>query len=149
MMKQSTWRRVLLAFAIGMLVTTTFNCEASGDVKLKLTFLPWSIHHGSNGATNERHQGVGLAIRTANRRTFGIMHYRNSYGDEGWSVTASQEARKCLWSICPGFGGGYAPAYKKSGHLPYLGWISFRYKWVTLMTAPGAVTTFVLSIPLN
>ena len=128
-------------------VLYTGECFAD-PVKLKLNFLPTSYHHDRDGGfTNEHHRGVGISVTLPNRTTYGLMHFRNSYGDDGFLYSVSTELG--CWTICPGLGLGYAPAYSKSDHVPVIGWLSLRYKWVTMLTAPGEVTTLLFSVPLN
>lgn len=146
-MTQSERIRLLIILIIIGLAFLSFNGEASEKLNLKLNFLPWSVHHGSTNATNERHKGIGLSI-TPNRFTYGIMYYENSFDDRGWMVSTSYQFRK-VCTVCIGVGAGYAPTYAESGHNVYLGWLSIRHKWVTLLTAPGEVTALMLSIPID
>lgn len=140
--------RLVLIFVVLGLAIMSFNSEA-GELKYKLNLLPKSWHHGSTNATNERHEGVGLSVTMPNGYTYAAMHFKNSYGDNGWMIGASKEFKPLFGVIYPGFGVGYAPSYAESGHSTAIAWLAFRYRWVTMMTAPGEVTTFVFSIPLN
>jgi len=145
-------RIVLLFILIAVtLIIMPSSSEAAEELKYHLNFLPKSWHHGSTHATNERHKGVGLSVTTPwNGITYGLWHYKNSYSDNGWMVTVGKEKLEPLFGlIYPGIGVGYAPAYEKSDHDTGIAWISLRYRWVTLMSAPGNVTTFVWSVPIN
>lgn len=137
--------------AISVVVTVgLYTCGAEGsELKYKLNLLPKSWHQGQTNATNERHKGVGLSVTLPNGITYGAMHYKNSFGDNGWMVSAAKEYEPLFGLIYPGIGMGYAPSYAKSGHEVGLVWVQLRYKWVTMMSAPGEVTAFVFSIPLN
>jgi len=141
--------RLFVAITVLGLAIMSFNSEAA-ELKYKLNLLPKSWHHGSTNATNERHNGVGLSVTTPwNGITYGAMHYKNSFGHNGYMVAISKEFKPFFGLLYPGIGAGYAPAYTKSGHKPGIAWIAIRYKWVTMMSAPGEVTTFVFSVPLN
>jgi hypothetical protein len=77
------------------------------------------------------------------------MHFKNSYGDYGFVVSVSKELKTCFLDVCPGAGVGFAPSYRRSGNVPIIGWLSFRYKWVTVMTLPTEVTTVMVSVPFR
>jgi len=129
-------------------VLWTGECFASDDLKYRLNFVPFSRHHGETNTTNEKHHGIGISLTLSSRTTYGAMHFINSYGVPGWLVTASKEyVRGCLF--CPGLGIGYSPTYKKVDKSPVIGWLSLRYKWVTLLTAPKEVTALMLSVPFK
>lgn len=148
-MTMSEGVRLLLICTVAGLAIMSFNSEAE-ELKYKLNLLPKSWHHGSTNATNERHKGVGLSVTTPwNGITYGAMHYTNSFGDDGFMVSISKEYKPVFGLFYPGIGAGYAPSYKESGHKPGIAWVQLRYKWVTMMSAPGEVTTFVFSIPLD
>ena len=145
-------KRIVVYFVVSLFLVSmsmVSRCEASDKYQLKLNLLPWSYHHGSNSATNERHRGVGLSLTLPNDITYGVMHYKNSYGDNGWNYSVSTEFDPYFWGIKPGLGVAYAPAYEKSGHQVVIGWLSLRYKWISLLTAPGEVSTIMLSIPIK
>ena len=141
--------RLLIIFIIVSSVLLMAQCEASGDISYKLNLLPKSWHHGSTNATNERHKGVGLSMTLPNGFTYGAMHYTNSFGDDGWMASISREYKPIFGVFYPGIGAGYAPAYTESGHKPAIAWVMLRYRWITMMSAPGEVTTFMFSIPLE
>ena len=123
------------------------------EYRFSLNLLPWSYHHGKRGGQfNERHKGVGFSITNLNTRvTYGLMHYKNSQRVDGFSLSWGKEFKSlCVLQICPGIGAAWAPAYVFSGAAtPFLGYLTFRYKFITIITLPGVVTTGTISIPLN
>lgn len=144
-------KKRIVFYIVAIFVMTSMwvsNGDASGEYQLRLNLLPWSYHHGSTSATNERHKGIGLSLTLPNDVTYGVMHYENSFDDRGWMVSMSTEFSP-YWGLHPGLGVGYAPEYEKSGHSVAIGWLSLRYKWFTLLTAPTEVSTIMLSIPFD
>jgi len=124
---------------------------------VRLNLMPWSHHNNiqDTDVTNEKHNGIGLSLTMPTdpdqllSMTYGLMHYTNSYGDNGLLVSVATETTRSWAGIHYGVGIGLAPAYEESDHEPVIGWVSFRYGWVTVLTAPSVVTAVMFSIPLN
>ena len=138
---------IILAVSIIAIGTVVSECKAD-QYQYKLNLLPVSYHNDRSADYNERHRGVGLSVTTPDHYTFGVMHYTNSQSRDGLLVSASMEFhRNC--SLCVGAGLGLAPAYAKDDLSPAVGWISFRYKWVSILSLPSVVTALVVSMPIN
>ena len=132
-------------FIVAGLLLITSEAQADG-AKYHLNLLPAS-RHVNNFDHNERHEGVGVSM-THDGVTYGAMSYVNSFGKRGplFSVSANLHY-DC--TVCLGVGLGLAPAYTKDDEYPVIAWLSFNYKWVTILNAPGEVTAIVFSVPLN
>lgn len=139
---------VLITVAIIIVLSVSPICSAS-ELKLHLNHLPVSHHHGQTNTINEEHNGWGISVTdSVDHVTYGYMYFTNSYGNNGPMIYLATKQQDC--TVCFGFGGGYAPAYKESGHYPIIGWVSMSItEYVTIITAPTEVTAVVFSVPLN
>lgn len=138
----------LTVMLILVMVQSPVQAEDDYEFKYRLNLLPWSTHHGDNDATNETHNGIGVSVTLPNNATYGIMHFENSYGDEGFMFSLSAELEEDC-TVCFGVGIGFAPAYSESDNSPVLGWGSVRYKYVQLLVVPTEVTAVLFTIPME
>ncbi len=152
-------RKIRIRMLAGYVVIMTFvfgvsQCAEAEELKLaeydySITFLPWSRHHGKpRDQFNERHHGVGFSVtNVAKRDTYSLVHFENSHEESGFMLSYEHEFKKCWLGMCPGYGGAFAPAYRRTGHSPVIAWVQVRIGWVTIMSFPGVVTTGVIRIP--
>jgi hypothetical protein len=151
-MKTHNRFRLMIFAAVLFVVSGVLNECSAKDLYLGLNLMPFSRHHGEyrNTTTNEKHNGVGLSVTTDERVSFGLMHYTNSYGRKGWSLSVTKEFESlCVFQVCPGIGGAFASAYLADGQSPILGWLQVRYKFITVITLPSVVTAVIFTVPLN
>jgi hypothetical protein len=147
-MKSKTFNILeILVFAIVFLMVVLTDAHAAD--RYEANFMPKSAHHGEfdKPYLNERHNGIGITVIKDNNFNYGLMHFKNSYGIDGFMLHGGYEASDCR--ICLGGSIGYAPMYNLSDQIPALPMVSVRYKWVKLVTVPGVVSTIILNVPLR
>jgi len=118
------------------------------EVTWRLNYLGFSEHHGSSNTTNETHHGFGISATVPDNFTYGIMHYKNSYGDPSTLFSVSTELLH-YDDLHFGVGAGYVTGYGDNLSAPFLGFGTIRYKWVIINTVPSEVTAVGLTIPLE
>lgn len=151
-MKKISERVVVGLCILVVLVVWTgeLKAELLKPLKLHINFMPVSVHHGqySDRMVNEEHRGVGVSVDIDNGYEAGLIHFRNSFGVDGFMLYGTvQFMDDCV--VCPGAGLGYAPMYNLTGQVPILPWISVGYGWVSLWYVPDVVTALVISVPLG
>jgi hypothetical protein len=135
--------------ALIIIVISIGSVEA--DDKFVLNIMPRSSHHGiyDKPYLNENHNGIGVTAVKDNGFHYGLMHFTNSYNVDGFMLHGGFEFTNCPLGICPGMSLGYAPMYNLTDQIPVLPMVTFRWRWIKLITVPGVVSTFTLNVPFE
>ncbi len=147
-MRDKVFLFALAAYFFGILIGMTIcsPSQAYDHIEYEIGFLPKSKHHGETDTTNESHNGITFEAHMPNGDVWGLIHYKNSYGDVGPGFYYAREYPECWNEFCIGAMIGLAPAYTESGHSPVIGGITIRWDWITIITVPTEVTTIKYTI---
>lgn len=144
-------KTIAFTVLVGLSLMVYETGHANEEVKLNLTYMPVSKHHGDTDTTNETHHGVGFNVGLDdNPLRVGYMFYENSYDDDSHFVYVGGEfGCTDVIEVCFGAMGGYATGYEDHQQSSILGGLTARYKWVQLLTVPGEVTALIITVPIN